>query len=238
MARLAALLALALALPATAETVVFLPGLGDGKGSFASIVRRLPEGLDVHSEVMPNALPGDSDGRSPETAARDLHDRLVASGKTAPYVVVGHSLGGPEALAFAQAFPDETAGVVLVDPRLPGFTTRCKAAGLSGCSIPKVIRGIMPRGQIALLDGVDQLPDAVVWARDLPDVPVVLLSAGRPPVSAGKEFAALWQQLHAEFAAALPQGKLISLRSSRHYIHQEKPALVLDELLRLTRSND
>lgn len=235
MARLAALLALALAFPATAETVVFLPGLGDGKGSFAALVRRLPKEVDIHSDVMPDALPGDSDGRSPETAARDLHDRLVASGKTAPFVVVGHSLGGPEALAFAQAFPDETAGVVLVDPRLPGFTTRCKAAGLDGCSIPKVMRAIMPPGQIALLDGIEMLPDAVVWARDLPDVPVVLFSAGRPPVGAGKRFATLWQDLHADFVAALPRAKLISVPSSRHYIHKEEPELVLDEILRLAR---
>jgi pimeloyl-ACP methyl ester carboxylesterase len=232
MGRFALLAALLLAMSARAETVVFLPGLGDGKGSFAAIVRRLPEGIDVHSEVMPNALPGDEDGRSPDSAARELHDRLIATGKTAPFVLVGHSLGGPEALAFAIAFPRETAGVVLVDPRLPGFSARCEAAGLDLCRLPKVMRLALPKGQVALMDGIDALPDAVDWALSVPSVPVTLLSAGKPPRGAGKAFQALWQDLHVAFVNALPQGRLVQVKSSRHYIHHEEPDLVLTEILR------
>ncbi len=233
MAKFLRLAALLLALPAQAETVVFLPGLGDGKGSFAALVRRMPDGIAVHSEVMPDALPGDADGRSPDSAARDLHDRLVASGKTAPFVLVGHSLGGPEAVAFAIAYPLETAGVLLVDPRLPGFTDRCEAAGLDLCRLPKLMRLAMPKGQIALMDGIDDLPDAVAWAKEVPDVPVTLLSAGRPQRGAGKAFHRIWQDLHLAFVDALPQGRLVRVTSARHYIHQDAPDVVLAELLQL-----
>lgn len=45
----------------------------------------------------------------------DLHAALKAAGLPAPYVLVGHSLGGIEARLYAQRWPKEVAGMVLVD---------------------------------------------------------------------------------------------------------------------------
>src|SRR5271156_3104420 len=61
----------------------------------------------------------------------DLHAALQAAHVAGPYVLVGHSLGGLEARLFAQRWPQEVAGMVLVDTspaaeflievNLPGF---------------------------------------------------------------------------------------------------------------------
>jgi pimeloyl-ACP methyl ester carboxylesterase len=45
----------------------------------------------------------------------DLHAALKAAGVPGPYVLVGHSLGGVEARWFAEQWPQEVAGMVLVD---------------------------------------------------------------------------------------------------------------------------
>src|SRR5215472_13182858 len=45
----------------------------------------------------------------------DLHKALRAGSITGPYVLVGHSLGGLEARVYAQRWPGEVAGMVLVD---------------------------------------------------------------------------------------------------------------------------
>ena len=45
----------------------------------------------------------------------DLHAALKAGGMPAPCVLVGHSLGGIEARVYAQRWPEEVAGMVLVD---------------------------------------------------------------------------------------------------------------------------
>jgi pimeloyl-ACP methyl ester carboxylesterase len=50
----------------------------------------------------------------PDTV-NDLHAALKAAGVPGPYVLVGHSLGGLEARLFAERWPPEVAGVVLVD---------------------------------------------------------------------------------------------------------------------------
>src|ERR1700751_4982221 len=45
----------------------------------------------------------------------DLHAALKSAKLPAPYVLVGHSLGGLEARLFAQRWPQELAALVLVD---------------------------------------------------------------------------------------------------------------------------
>ncbi len=45
----------------------------------------------------------------------DLHKALHAGSIPAPYVLVGHSLGGLEARIYAQRWPEEIVGMVLVD---------------------------------------------------------------------------------------------------------------------------
>jgi pimeloyl-ACP methyl ester carboxylesterase len=54
--------------------------------------------------------------RSSTRVIEDLHELLSAAGVRAPYVLVGHSLGGLYARHFAKRFPDEVAGLVLLDP--------------------------------------------------------------------------------------------------------------------------
>jgi len=50
---------------------------------------------------------------------RNLHTLLVNANIQGPYVMVGHSLGGVYVRRFAQEYPDEVAGVVLVDEANP-----------------------------------------------------------------------------------------------------------------------
>lgn len=53
--------------------------------------------------------------RTLETTVKELHTLLVSAKVEAPYVMVGHSFGGILVRAFAYQFPDQIAGIVLVD---------------------------------------------------------------------------------------------------------------------------
>ena len=50
----------------------------------------------------------------------DLHALLMRAGVRSPIILVGHSIGGFYATMFADRFPDEVAGLVLVDPGFSG----------------------------------------------------------------------------------------------------------------------
>ena len=65
--------------------------------------------------------------RTSERITRELHTLLLKAGVAGPYIIAGHSFGGYNAQLFARNYPDETAGLVLIDSshpeqieRLPG----------------------------------------------------------------------------------------------------------------------
>jgi alpha-beta hydrolase superfamily lysophospholipase len=56
--------------------------------------------------------------------ANDLHTLLQRGSVPGPYVMAGHSFGGLYVLTFAARYPDEVAGMVLVDSTEPGSAAR------------------------------------------------------------------------------------------------------------------
>jgi pimeloyl-ACP methyl ester carboxylesterase len=59
----------------------------------------------------------------------EAHKALKNAGIKGPYVIVGHSLGGMVARLYAERYPDEVVGMVLVDH---SFSLRLLARSLSG----------------------------------------------------------------------------------------------------------
>jgi pimeloyl-ACP methyl ester carboxylesterase len=57
--------------------------------------------------------------RDGEAVARDLHAALTRGSVPKPWVLVGHSLGGLNMRHFVRLFPEDVAGLVLVDPTSP-----------------------------------------------------------------------------------------------------------------------
>ena len=65
------------------------------------------------------------DGRQ---IATDLHTLLQRGNVPGPYVLAGHSFGGLYVLTFAARYPDEVAGMVLVDSTAPASASEPGAA--------------------------------------------------------------------------------------------------------------
>ncbi|HKV23011.1 MAG TPA: alpha/beta hydrolase [Candidatus Acidoferrum sp.] len=105
----------------TGPTVVLEAGLMSTVLSWSELQRRLARRYRVVS--YDRAGLGWSDaGPLPRTADRivtELHRLLQRAGVAPPYILVGHSFGGLTMPLFAARFPEETAGMVLVDPVAP-----------------------------------------------------------------------------------------------------------------------
>jgi pimeloyl-ACP methyl ester carboxylesterase len=82
-------------------------------------------------------------GPNPRTSGQivaELHALLETAGISKPYILVGASFGGHTARLFAKTYPDEVAGIVLVDARhesidakMPPAWKKLEAAGKGMC---------------------------------------------------------------------------------------------------------
>ena len=113
-------------------TVVFQNGLGEVSVSWSRITQQVSPTTRVC--VYDRAGQGWSDDiDAPQdgiAVADDLHVLLEHAGETGPNVLVGHSAGGPYSMIYADRYPDDIAGMVLLDSmspdaftELPGFAT-------------------------------------------------------------------------------------------------------------------
>ena len=106
-------------------------------------------------------------------AAQDLHNVLATAGEAPPFVMVGHSLGGPYLLNFTGQYGADVAGLVLVDASHPDQIARLhNAIGrdlASGAGLMKAGDSLAWSGAVRLLAPKasfvpDQAPPSTVLA--------------------------------------------------------------------------
>ena len=103
-------------------TVVLEPGLGEPSpvmaGWIAPTIATTTRVCvyDRAGRGWSEAADGPQDGTE---VATDLHTLLARAGETGPYVLAGHSAGGIYVLNFARLFPQDVAGVALLDSMHP-----------------------------------------------------------------------------------------------------------------------
>ena len=104
-----------------APTVVLFNGLGERTPSWAWVQRSLSSktrvcAFDRAGQGWSGAAAGRQDGHE---LASDLDGLLKAADIPGPYVLAGHSTGGTYALVYAAQYPQQVAGVALIDSATP-----------------------------------------------------------------------------------------------------------------------
>jgi pimeloyl-ACP methyl ester carboxylesterase len=226
-------------------TVVLVGGLGDSLeiwrlvqpavAQFARVVAYDRAGL---GQSEPDTAPP-----TPQRISTQLHTLLQNAGIKPPYVLVGHSIGGPHIRMFAAQYPGEVAGLVYVDPS--DFTqTRddqiaiWNAFGIGEAGLkaqeqqftqqfaekPAAIRA---EAEVSLQLNQSGWKDFAALP-PVPDIPVVVLMAAKidlpPQVKAviGKQ-----RMEHlAKWTVEGSKGTFLITSRSDHYIHSSEPELV------------
>ena len=187
-------------------TVVLQAGLGASSSSWTSIAPKVAASTTVC------AYDRAGHGRSEEAAgpqdgialATDLHTLLERAGVAGPYVLVAHSSGGPYVRVFAARYPDQVAGMVLLDaqpaeaftalPDYPGFYQMYRFATALAPSLARVgLVGLLlglpadessPSAARSARDAVAELPIALEQAKALTtlgDRPLIVVTAASDP---------------------------------------------------------
>ena len=213
--------------------VVLDAGLGNELDVWSAVMTRVAEFTTVCAYN--RAGLGTSDLRPPPhgaaSAVDDLHALLGAAGLPAPYVLVGASFGGLDAQLYARRYPDETAGVVLVDAIAPEWDRKLEAM-LSPALVAE--RRAIPNGEDLTNEDIRASELGLLSAPPFPPVPLVVLRHGRPfemgPDWPTAEVESLWTSLQEGLAAMSPQSALLLAATSSHRIHQDQPDLVADAI--------
>jgi pimeloyl-ACP methyl ester carboxylesterase len=219
--------------------IVLESGLGDDWSSWSPIL----DALAARSRVIAYSRPGYGESsavstlRDIATEAEELRELLRALGEAPPYVLVGHSLGGLIAQAFACRYSPEVAGLVTVDAPHPDqieYLNRDTSAA-----------GEAYRTFARALTGAPRLENEALTARrgghfqdgfPLYGGPLVMLSAWLRP-DTPQAYLEYRRAKAIEAAARYPQAKLRVIQCA-HYIHREQPQAVLeavDDILRCAR---
>ncbi|MGH8469323.1 MAG: alpha/beta fold hydrolase [Gammaproteobacteria bacterium] len=209
---------------------------------------------------------GHSDpGPGPRTSSRiasELRTLLVRAEMPPPYLLAGHSFGGYNLRAFANLFPDETAGLVLVDSPHEEQADRFFQidvmrrldphgslqylwdseilGSLSAIDLKPFARllGARSASMQAIFSEIAAFAESSRELRSYPnrDVPVVVIAHGRRLLAGGAlsdQLEDQWLSLQKELASRFKHHRFIVAEHSGHMIPLEQPGLVIDAIKRL-----
>jgi pimeloyl-ACP methyl ester carboxylesterase len=167
---------------------------------------------------------GSDPGPKPRDArqiATELRAALRAAGLEPPYILVGYSFGGPYSRVFADLYPEEVGGMVLIDPSQEEFFDWLKTRR------PDLNR-ISPELEAA------QEEMGCTWrslnqarAAKLPAVPLTLITAMKPFGENDRRLRPQWLACHQRWVSRIPGAQHIVTERSDHGIIWEEPDLVV-----------
>jgi pimeloyl-ACP methyl ester carboxylesterase len=164
----------------------------------------------------------------------DLHALLRTARVPGPYVLVGHSVGGMIVRLFAQSYPAQTAGLVLVDA--------------FGVNIKRLFGRLWPRYAVLLNHpgtSLDHQPGfetlnvngairAIQQAKPLPRVPLAVISKTEPfatapgvPRQLTTRLEKVWPKVQQLLVTLEPQTPQVFATGSDHYVQVHDPDLTI-----------
>jgi pimeloyl-ACP methyl ester carboxylesterase len=190
----------------------------------------------------------------------DLHALLAAAGEPGPYVIVAHSMGGLVARTYARTYPNDVAGLILLDatsdedfdelaaastaiiPQLdaaigssrPGIPVIGMPAGTS----PEVVMAFTPeilRGVKTEFEALDRLPAEMKRPGgfgNLGSLPLIVVRRGKTE-QPPSEADLRHQRVQENLAKLSTAGTLIVAKESGHTIPLDEPGVVADAVRRM-----
>ena len=225
------------------ETVVLISGFTGDADSWTKVEPALAATtrVCVHDRFGTGTSDAPSRPQTFGTQARDLRALLVSAGEPGPYVLVGHSFGGPEAVMFSSLFPSDVRGVLLVDASPSSW-------GEVVCSVPDdgSVGGAgfrqacemqaSPSGNPVGLDGPAAFAE-VASVRALGDVQLVVATApSRGDGTAGLPAATVrlvdeaWMTGQEEWASLSTNSRLVVVPDTGHNIQDDRPETVVEQV--------
>lgn len=216
-------------------TVILEAGYGDNGTIWAPVQIHASEFVRVCSYDRAGLERSDEPDHYPRTGAEvvaDLHAALGTAGVAPPYLLVGQAHGALFSRLFAATYPNEVAGMVLLDPWPESFTGELQE--MVSAQQWRQYQGLLAAEPDNEVIDFPATYDELRAAGPLPDVPLLILSHGLAPTAAGypsgwpiEQQEQLWQRLQQAMASLTPRGEQRLVPGSGDMIHQANPDAVI-----------
>jgi pimeloyl-ACP methyl ester carboxylesterase len=175
-------------------------------------------------------------------AVRDLHSLLTALHIAPPYVLVGSSYGGLLVRLYTSVYPDDVAGLVLVDGV---HEEQVRRWGMLDSTYPAAFRRFFDSVLAVTPPGANaeeiretmriQAAGTVESLRPVPDIPIAVLTSMKVSPNAayvngtarGHE---AWRAMHDEWARRSRNAIHVTTATAGHHIQDDDPTLALDAI--------
>jgi pimeloyl-ACP methyl ester carboxylesterase len=207
-----------------------------------------------YGSSQPGPLPRDS-----RSEIEELRSLLAELDIPRPYVLVGHSLGGLNAQVYAGAYPDEIAGMVLLDPPPLSFILGDEYAGLASMADQMTAEWQTIADSGLGSENAEERANAELFRmlasehREMFDssarqasgiasfgtIPLVVLASGIPNPMFGADadsYQAFWAAESKALARKSARGEYIFAERSTHQLHDDAEDTVVDAVLSMLSS--
>lgn len=216
-------------------TVVFESGLGHGKriwgpvfNAISSLTRAVAYDRAGYGQSEPS-----HQSRDGLQIVLELRSMLQTEGIAPPYVLVGHSLGGTIMKLFAKTYPDEVAGVVLVDARHAEFTQRCRQLGVPRLlyNPPEALLAMLSPTARAELSAAPLTLKQTRRAGPFPPVPLIVLTQRNASSHWPGRIGKVWAASQRNLAKMSKLGRIKLLDGTGHNVHKDRPDVVVQAVV-------
>ncbi|MEI2665408.1 alpha/beta fold hydrolase [Rossellomorea sp. LJF3] len=211
-------------------TVVMDAGYGDYSKAWDPVIGELSEITEVL--VYDRAGLGKS-GKSPNRRTsremvKEMKELLSILDIKPPYLFVGHSFGGVNVSVYAHEYPEEVAGLVLVDSTPVDYRERFLPTMTSEFQEAYRKQFVREGNYEEFMESLGQLKEY----EETLSMPVIVLSAGKKDhySEASQE---LWNIMQREMALISSKGEFVLAENSAHYIQRDEPLVVIKAVEKL-----
>lgn len=227
--------------------VIFITGLGPTMDDFQNVQNKISK--TTQTICYDRAGIGKSESfnneRTLENISSELKEIVDAIGLDKPFLLVGHSRGGVIARYFTSKYPEKVSGLVLIDPALPEHRWLRKQLRTenekidfdnyynSFCTDSTKYSATI-RNEFQNTFSTDS---ALVSGKGFPiNIPITLIASNKITKDKySSEDVKIKTELIKAYLKLNPKIKLIFTDKAGHFIHDDQPNLVVNEILSMIK---
>ena len=213
--------------------IILETGFDGGMESWGGLIDSLSQYSMVYAYNRPGY--GKSNKKDPpgsvEEIAQQLHANLIVRNIPPPYVLVGYSGGALMINMFARLYPQEVAGVLMLEPTHPDLYDYLRE---NENVLYEVLFDYIGEGQRRYeFDIIKNVSEEFRNAPPFPDVPLTILMAGRHSTLTSEALKAKTLEFHEDLKNMSSKGKRFMVDSNERWIHRNDPKLVEEYVYKL-----